>query len=82
MLPGDVVEVEEEGAPPPAEATSSSPDEAVVGPGNLLPQDDFKALKDLLKRVALNLEMEGLREISQSYRHLGSGSSSQGDLAY
>lgn len=42
----DMVE-EEEGARPPAQAASSSPDEVVAGHSNLLSQDNFRTLRTL-----------------------------------
>lgn len=64
----DMVELEEvEGAPSPAQA-SSSPDKVVAGPSNPLPEDEFRAHQELLKRLAvnLNLEVEELKELAHS----------------
>lgn len=48
-----------EPAPPPAlPSSSSSPNEAVPGPSQTVPQDDFKAHPELLKRVVANLGLE------------------------
>lgn len=50
---------EEELTPPPLPASFSfSPDDAVVGPSTMIPQDDFSAHQELLKQVALNLGLE------------------------
>ncbi|EMP26774.1 hypothetical protein UY3_16174 [Chelonia mydas] len=67
--PMEVVETEEEEeAPFLVQASSFSPEEAVSGPSSLLPQDDFRAHQELLKRIAANLglEVEELKKSSHS----------------
>lgn len=51
---------EEVPAPPTALAlsSSSSPDEVVAGPAQLLPLDNFRVHHELLKWVISNLELE------------------------
>lgn len=60
--------VEDPAVPPVAASSSSSPDEAVTRPANMLPPDDFWAHQELLKWVAANLglNMEELKEQTDS----------------
>lgn len=64
IVPDEATPARKEEPVPPPILASSSPDDMVVGPSNPVPQDDFRAHQEPLKRVALNLglEMEELKE--------------------
>lgn len=70
MVRDEVGQAEEEvpALPVALAASSSCPDEVVAGPSNPLPPDDFRAHREFLKWVAMNLglEVEELKESTHS----------------